>query len=432
MEHLWERMELASATALPRAEVLHALTCPRCREWLVGHLLDEEAGEETQEDVYAAAFARLEEESNAAVEAAAKRRMEAEGLLGELVRLPQEGQKALLKRKRFRNLDLLDLLVEHSHSLQLASPAKAQSLAELASRLAAILGEREPDAAALLPRAFCLGANALRLQQDLLGAEAQLAKAAPFLACAGERAFYCRTAALVRWEEGRTEEAMALLEHALRAYQLQGPQEAVEVCVGLKGLLLFEENQIPQALQPLNRAWRRMDREQGPPLALRIGMALAISLALAQQGDRARRVQQEAWKLYSTGEAREMVRVYGLEGRLLGLLGQLEEAEHVLGSVRQKLLEEPSVGEAALAALDLAMVLAERGRSEDIVRLSEELERSVPQIAPMDLAIGALMNFASRVRDGETLPWEHAGASAVALRRSFRAVGLRLRPLPFA
>ena len=61
MEHLWERMELASATELPRAEVLHALTCPRCREWLVGHLLDEEAGEETQEDVYAAAFSRLEE-----------------------------------------------------------------------------------------------------------------------------------------------------------------------------------------------------------------------------------------------------------------------------------------------------------------------------------------------------------------------------------
>lgn len=127
-----------------------------------------------------------------------------------------------------------------------------------------------------------------------------------------------------------------------------------------------------------------------------------------------------------------MLRVYGYEGRLLALLGERQEAEQVLESVRQKLLEESSVGEAALISLDLAMVLAEGRRVEDVVRLSEVLEQSAPQSAPLDLAVGALMNLASHVREGEILPWEYAGASAVALRRSFRALGLQLHPLPFA
>jgi tetratricopeptide (TPR) repeat protein len=430
-DHLWERLELATAEVLPADQLLHVLTCTECRDWLVGHLLDDEAGEETQEDLYAAAFTPIEDSE--VVEAARKRRRDAEGLLGELLSLPLKARANLVTRKRFRSVDLLDLLVELSHSSQPANPAQAQGLAEMASRLAAVLGDEDPEAAALVPRAFCLDANALRLQHDLSGAEARLAKAAPFLACVDERAFYSRTAALVRWEEGRTEEAMALLGHALRLYQLEGPQEEAEVCVGLTGLLLFEENQIPEALPRLHRAWRKVERERRPPLALRIGMALAISLALARQPDRARQVRQEAWKLYSkVPDTREMLRIYGYEGRLLGLLGEFTEAEQVLGSVRRKLLEESSYGEAALASLDLAMVLAEARRVEDIVRLSEDLERSSPRIAPMDLAAGALMGLASHVRSGEILPWECAGASGVALRRSFRAVGLRLRPLPFA
>ena len=430
MNHLWERYGLETAAAVPRDQLLHLLTCPECREWLVEQLLDDEAEEETQEDLYAAALRPIDA---TLLEAAGKRRRNAEGLLGELLSFPPQDRGHLVSTGRFRSLDLLDLLVDLSHSSQLTEPAQAQGLAEIASRLAAVLGDEDPDAAALLPRAFCLAANSRRLQHDLVGAEAQIAKAAPFLACPGERAFYCRTAALVRWEEGRAEEALALLGHALRLFPMAGAEEEANVCLGLTGLLLFEENQVPEALPRLHRAWRRLDREQRPPLALRIGMALAISLALAEQRERARQVRQEAWKLYSkVPDAREMLRVYGYEGRLLGLLGEPKEAEQVLDSVRQKLLEESSVGEAALVSLDLAMVLAEERRVEDVVRLSEILERSAPQSAPLDLAVGALMNLASSMRGGEILPWEYAGASAVALRRSFRALGLRLHPLPFA
>lgn len=431
MDHLWERYGLETAAAVPRDQLLHLLTCQECRQWLVERLLDDEPEEETQEDLYAAALRPIEDAT--LLEAAGKRRRNAEGLLGELLSFPLQARGNMVTTGRFRSLDLLDLLVDLSHSSQLTEPAQAQGLAEMASRLAAVLGDEDPDAAALLPHSLCLGANARRLQHDLAGAEAQLAKAAPFLACAGERAFYCRTAAVVRWEEGRTEEALALLGQASRLFPMAGPEEEADVCLGLTGLLLFEENQVPEALPRLHRAWRKLDREQRPPLTLRIGMALAISLALSQQGESARQVRQEAWKLYSkVPDAREMLRVYGYEGRLLGLLGEWKEAEQVLESVRQKLLEESSVGEAALVSLDLAMVLAEGQRVEDVVRLSEVLEQSAPQSAPLDLAVAALMNLASNVRGGEILPWEYAGASAVALRRSFRAVGLRLHPLPFA
>lgn len=433
MDHLWERLEPETSEELPAEDLLHVLTCPECREWLVGYLLDLEAGDETREDVYAAAFASLERESGAAAEAAGRRRREAERLLEELLKLPPKAREKALDKERFLNLDLLELLVERSHQAQLVHPAESLTLAAVASRIAAALGESDPDAAALLSRAYCLGANALRLQHDRRGAEDRLAKAAPFLVDSGERAFYCRTAALVRWEEGRTEEALALLEHALRLFQVEGPQEDVEVCLTLKGLLLFEENRIPLALQPLNRAWRKLDRELRPVLAQRVAMALAISLAQAGHGDRARQVWGEGGKLRPlVSDERELLRIYGYEGRLLGLFGEAGEARQILAAVRRKLLAEASVGEAALVSLDLSVVLAEAGEAEEIARLSEELGRSAPRSGPMDLAIVALMSFASRVRRGEKLPWEDAAAAMVSLRRAFRAVGLRLRPLPFA
>jgi tetratricopeptide (TPR) repeat protein len=432
--HLWERLELATTPpdALPLEHLIHVLACGECREWLLGYLLDQQTNEETQEALYAAAWEKLDRNYPEVERAARQRRREAEGLLGELVSASPDQRGPLLREERFRSLDLLDLLLEMSHDRQISDPVQALSLAEAASRLAVDLSDAEPEAGIAVSRAFCLEANVLRLQNELKRAEAGLAKASPFVDTAIARAFYCRTAALVRCEQGRSAEAVALLEHALRLFQAEGPQEEAEVCLALLGLLMFEENQVPQALPRLHRAWKRLDRERCPHVALKVGLSLAVSLALAQQPGKARQVRNEAWKLYSMiSMPEDMVRIYGLEGRLLAVLGEYEEAEGVLDSVRLKLLEESSLGEATLAALDLGMVLAARGKAEKLAALAGSLEKAV-EAAPLGIAVVALMSLAEESLRGDFPPWEWHSASRVALLRAIRAVGLRFRPLQFA
>src|SRR5436853_3514437 len=148
----------------------------------------------------------------------ARRREVAAKLLAELMDAPLDAQARLLREARFQNLDLLDLLLEASQDAQPGDAVRSEDLSHLAARLAAALAEMEPEASAALPRAFCLGANARRLGRDVEGADALLGKAAPFVEFPGERAVYSRIAGLVRWEQGRIDEAEALLRHAARLF----------------------------------------------------------------------------------------------------------------------------------------------------------------------------------------------------------------------
>lgn len=122
-------------------DLLHLLTCPACRAWAIGRLLDEagrreEDEEETRED-YDAIFESLLAPGPEAVEVALRRRREAERLLGELMRLPAKRRLRGLREERFRSLDLLDHLLEASHAGQLAHPEEAgHVLASVGPKLA--------------------------------------------------------------------------------------------------------------------------------------------------------------------------------------------------------------------------------------------------------------------------------------------------------
>ncbi|MFL6261773.1 MAG: hypothetical protein ACJ76Y_18905 [Thermoanaerobaculia bacterium] len=197
--------------------------------------------DETLEDLYAEVWRRLDLDPDRFSELE-QRRTEAERLFAELARAGPDEQRRWLGEERFRNVDLLDLLLEEGHAGQLADPARAERLSLLAARLAASLAADEPEASVALARAYCLGANARRLGGDPAGADELLARAVLFLELASERAFYSRIAALVRWEQGRLDEADALLEYAERLYARTGSQASrrlarlCSACCGLRTL----------------------------------------------------------------------------------------------------------------------------------------------------------------------------------------------------
>src|SRR6185295_18957710 len=204
--------------------LLHLLTCATCRSWAIRRLLDRrrtaQQEEETHDELYAGMWARLEESAPELIEETRRRTETVERLFVELMQATSGRRLGLVRQARFRSLELLERLLEESHAAQLAEPAKAAELARLAARLAGLFGEGDEEAAAALPRAYSLGANARRLEGRLRAADSLLAKAVPFLNGGIERAFYCRTLALLRWEQGRADEAQALLQHTAFLYSL--------------------------------------------------------------------------------------------------------------------------------------------------------------------------------------------------------------------
>jgi hypothetical protein len=388
--------------------------------------------EETVDETYDYLWRRLELNPEKAAERG-RRREEAERLFEELTQAPPDQQLELLRKARFRNLELLELLLETSHESQPGDPPRSEDLALLAARLAAWLGEGDPEAAAALPLAFCLAANARRLGGDPDGADALLGKAVLWLQFTSERALYSRTAGLVRWEEGRTEEAGALLLHAAQLYGLEGLAAEEGSCLALLGLLRLEEPELGNPFDALFKGWAAMDRPRRPMVALRTALSLAACQAERDQPERARCLMKEAWPLLSgIRDERELIRLYGFEGRALGCLGDREEALQILESVRRKLIEEPAPAEAALVSLDLALLLAESGRDAEIESLSAALESSFPREPALILAAGALANFGDLAMTGEPRLRQVAMDAAVTLRRTFRARRLSIKPLPFA
>ena len=417
-------------------DLLHLLTCPTCRSWAIGRLLDQCSArqeDETQEELYAGMWDRLEERTPELIEEIQRRAATVDRLFAELMQAPPGRRLRLVQKARFRSLDLLERLLEESHAGQLAEPARAAELARLAARLARLFGEGDEEAAAALPRAYSLGANARRLEGRPKAADVLLAKAVPFLAGCMERAFYCRTLALLRWEQGRADEAEALLQHTACLYATEGLDREVGACLVILGLVLLEEGRQGDPLALLARGWAEMDRDGRPHLALRGSLALAALLAQSDLGERARGLLSEAWRLSAqVAEPADMLRIYWWEGRVLARLGNREEALHMLESVRRQLLAEPSPAEAALVSVDLALVLAESGRADEIEALAEALWSSFPAVPAMLLAAQHLSAVAILARGGETRLREATAKTAITLRRIFRACGLCIKPLPFA
>lgn len=411
-------------------DLLHLLTCPTCRAWAIGLLLEPTAPNEEEQLLadYDAVFDRLEVPGAAVIEASRARRAKVVRLCEELLQIPRKRRLRVVRQARFQSMDLLEHLLEESQATQLKDSAKGAELAELAFHLADGLGDEE-TALAALPRSLMLEANARRLLEDRSGAESLLGQAASFLGDRLERAFYCRVAALIRWEDGRTDEGAALLGHAVKLYRADGWEHEVAAGLALCGLLEVEEGQFADALPRLTQAWAALDRDARPLFALRTGLALARCLAEVDQDARARNVLRDVWRFYSeVRDDGEMLRAYWGEALVLARLREWTESIHLLESVRRKLVAEGSHAEAALLTLDLALVLAEAGRGDEIMSLEAGLPANF--VANAQTA-SALREIAALGEKREPRLRVSSLLSRVTLLRTFRLCGLSIRPLPF-
>ncbi|HEX7183126.1 MAG TPA: hypothetical protein VF756_14895 [Thermoanaerobaculia bacterium] len=381
---------------------------------------------------YSSVWDRLEERAPALVEEALRRRSEADKLMDELMGEPVERRRALLDEARFQTYDLVESLLEESQAAQIQDPERAVQSAEAAACLAAHLPEDEYPVGSAVARAGYLWGNALRLAGAWEAADRVFADAASSLDDPFDRAVFCRGLALLRWEQGRLDEAMALLHHASSLFEEDELAAESADCLLLLGLIHAERGDPCQALFPLLCARATADPGLRPWLSVRAGFTLAACYAEIGETKKARAALADTVRLYPlVRDADEVLCAFRLEAHVRARVGDPREAENLLEGLRRKLAEQSRVPELALVSIDLALVLAESGREGEIGRMAEEIESRNFARPGGDLAAHALRKLATEIRLGRD-PRATAVNAATHLRRTLRSRGLRVEPLPFA
>lgn len=157
-------------------------------------------------------------------------------LMNELLATQGHRRRDAVRQERFRNLLLAELLVAESERFEEACPDKARELAELARLVSdqPYPGSLLARVDNILARSHCLQGNACRLSGDRDGAEQQFRQAVSALTGPPnsiERAFYCQRLAYLREEQGKLDEATALLWRAAGIFREGRATEAQAACL---------------------------------------------------------------------------------------------------------------------------------------------------------------------------------------------------------
>lgn len=342
-------------------------------------------------------------------------------LMNELLATEPHRRPAAVRQERYRDLGLAELLTRESERFEQSCPAKAEELAELARMIAA---QPHPESRIaqvdrVMALSYCLQGNARRLSGDRQGAEQRFRDAAAALTGPPnsiERALYCQRLAWLREEQGRFDEAAALLWRAVGIFREARATEAQGACLCRLGLSLLHGDDAEAASRHFAQARGLLSFELSPALAARCSLGLALCLAALGLGDQARSLRKESRRLGETVvDSRELVEIDWLEGRLAARFGEHPEAVARLGSVRRRLLAQRRLIDSALCSLDLARLFAATGEAARIRELGEELCLTFPPTPDQARMLFALREFAAAVQAGRDP--ETAGREALDLIR---------------
>jgi hypothetical protein len=328
---------------------------------------------------------------------------------------------------RFRNPDLLELVLEECRSRQVEEPGGARQLAALASHLSRmLLGEAEVRTAAF--RAICLEANARRLGRDLSGAAQRIATAAHLIEFDLERALYCQTTALIRWEQGLLDDADALLVRAIQLYTAEEFESEIAACHALLGLLREEERKLGDPYPSLALAWTAHSPSVLPRLLVRVGFALAAIYGEQDHSELARETLSTTRNLFASLKCEEEVPyARWAEAKVLALVGERGAAREILESVGQELWGTGDSASSLLSEVDLLILLAEDGDLGAIVDALDDL----PEF-PKGANSSLITEFGLSLQNGLLNPRNAGHTVSSGLRRIFKIAGIPgSPPFPF-
>ena len=361
------------------------------------------------------------------------RRQSAEQLKADLLASPPKIWLARIRgEEHFRSPDLFDLLVEECHGALPFEPHRAQDFAKVAVELGRLLSGRvaqDPALEETLCRALCLGSHAERLLGEHRAADGLLVRAAAFTSDPAARGFYCRALGLLRWDQGRTEEAAALFHQAGRRYRELEDAREEAICLTLLGLLYSEEEEWTQAASALLSSRSGIDSQHHALLTAQAHLTLARGHALKNRPAEAQALRQTVWTLYPCVPAEEaMASLLWRESQVAEALGDLDEAGTLLDSVRRRYIDKGYLPEATLTTLQLSWIRARQGRREETFELRARLTEAFDGKRGFDVALRALHCLA---QETAREPLKAGTLQYPRIFQSFRLRGVFPRPVLF-
>lgn len=325
--------------------------------------------------------------------------------LRSLLKTPHEARLVRVERAlyRFRGVTVAHLLLETARHHMPDEPVQVYELAETA-HFVLKRTRAEPGVAELFTRSVAFMAAARCAAGDFQGAEQRFGFARSFISNVG--VIDTIILAEVDWLEGalrkeqrRFEEAEELLVRSMTLYQLGGEEAATAWPLVTLGLLEIDR----QCYREASTAFRAALRTLRPSTDLRLYCSahhdLALTLCARGEHEEAARTLAVCSKLYRRHpELYARSRVAWLEGRIAAGLGRLEEAETSFLQIRQELATDGKAHEAAMVALDLALVYLRQGRTADLAPLAEEAPQSFAAQEIHREAHAAMLLFRDAVR----------------------------------
>ncbi len=289
-----------------------------------------------------------------------------------------QGLAQLHSTRRYASLALCELLLQTARDIGIDDPARARRATELAVRVAEQLDldlYGAPVVQDLRAIAWAYLADTGRVQADLRLAESSLATAELLLEKGtGDplaRAELMTVKASLRAYSGRFDRAIQLLNRTATIYRRAGDRHLLGRTLLKKGTFYGNAGEPELAVRLIHRAIDLIDVSREPRLMI---CATHNLIWFLQEGGRtgqsaiwlegARRLYQRA------GDRRDLGRLRWLEGKIAR---KPREAEAALLAARETLAREGLAYEAALAAMDLAVLYASESRRTEMNRQTEQM-----------------------------------------------------------
>jgi tetratricopeptide (TPR) repeat protein len=289
-----------------------------------------------------------------------------------------EGLAQIHSTRRYASLALCELLLQKSRDLGISDPARAQKAAEIAVRVAEQLDMElygAPVVQDLRAVAWAYLAESRRVQAEVGLAESSMEKAerlleegsgdpltrAELLTLKASLAGYC----------GRFAESLGLLNRVAAVYRHLGERHLLGRTLLKKGTILGNAGQHAAALRLIRRSIDLIDPTREPRLIVCATHNLIWFLHESGQEGEVTACLDGARRLYEkAGDRRHLNRLRWLEGKLSAVP---REAEGALLAAREGLAREGLAYEAALAAMDLAVLYVQEKREADMRRMADQI-----------------------------------------------------------
>jgi tetratricopeptide (TPR) repeat protein len=299
-------------------------------------------------------------------------------LRARLLAHPPEARLALVRDVlEFQDWSLAVALSDESEAAAANSADDALALAQLAVEVARRVPGDAGWRSRVEGRAGAHLANALRVAGKLPAADAELAHALRLWEAGAasdpgllDPVRMLDLEASLRKDQRHLPQALDLLDRALAT----GPAPEVQSRLLIKkGCVLEKLERYQEAIDVLERAAPLADAAQNRRLALVWRFDLLVNLGhLGRYAEAESRMGDVRARAARLGKGLDLVRLTWLEGRIAGGLGRTADALAAFERVRAELTTRRIAYDTALVILDMAVLLAEEGRTAEVRELARE------------------------------------------------------------